>query len=101
MYLGVGRSVNVLEVAISMPDYDTTLTYIYDRTSGMLLESTSKTTQTLPEPTTSEYSYSITETNIFQSTTILPIPLEYLVLVIAIIVVVAVVLVLALRKPTR
>ncbi len=68
-YLGVERSVNILNVAVSTPDYNSTLTYVYDKLSGMLLDATSTTTtQAQPSPVTSTYSYSIIETNIFSST---------------------------------
>ncbi len=70
-YLGTSRSVNILNVAIFTPDYSTTLTYIYDKASGMLLEATSKTIQTASASVTSEYSYSIIETNIFNPTPLL------------------------------
>lgn len=69
-FLGVSRQVNVLNVAISTPDYNSTLTYVYDKNSGMLLYSASQTTTVAqPQPVTSEYSYSIVETNIFGSAT--------------------------------
>lgn len=65
-YLGTTRSVNILNVEISTPDYNSTLNYVYDKLSGMLLESTSTTTtQAQPQPVTSTYSYSIVQTNIF------------------------------------
>jgi hypothetical protein len=68
-YLGTTRSVNILNVTVSTPDYNSTLNYVYDKISGMLLESTSTTTtQAQPQPITSTYSYSIIETNIFGST---------------------------------
>jgi hypothetical protein len=68
-YLGTTRSVNILNVTVSTPDYNSTLNYVYDKLSGMLLESTSTTTtQAQPQPITSTYSYSIVETNIFGST---------------------------------
>ncbi len=67
-YLGTARSVNILNVTISTPDYNSTLNYVYDKASGMLLESSSTTvTQAQPEPVTSTYSYSIIATNIFGS----------------------------------
>ncbi|HTY75423.1 MAG TPA: hypothetical protein VMD05_07650 [Candidatus Nanoarchaeia archaeon] len=70
-FLGVSRSVNVLYVLVSTPDYNTSTSYVYDRASGMLLESTSQTiTQAQPTPVVSSYAYSIIETNIFGS----PIP---------------------------
>lgn len=88
-YLGASRSVNILNVTISTPDYNSTLTYVYDRLSGMLLESESKTTQAQPEPTTSTYSYSITETDIFGSTPIKNIPTEYMIATVVVVVVAA------------
>jgi len=104
-YLGFTRSVNVLDVTISTPDYNSTLTYVYDRASGMLLESSSQTTaQAEPEPVTSHYSSSITQTNIFNSTptgTTPGIPTEYIVIAaIAVIIIVAVAFLL-LRKSQR
>ncbi len=69
VYLGVSRSVNILNVTLSTENYNSTLTYVYDRASGLLLEQSSQTTQQAqPQPTTSAYSYSITETNLFGST---------------------------------
>ncbi len=73
-YLGVSRSVNILNIMLSTPDYNTTLTFIYDKISGMLLEAASETTQGQLQPTTSKYAYSITETNIFDSTSPTPTP---------------------------
>ena len=68
-YLGVSRTVNVLNVTVSTPDYNSTLNYVYDKLSGMLLESTSTTTtQAQPQPITSTISYSVIGTNIFGST---------------------------------
>ena len=68
-YLGATRSVNILNVTISTSDYNSTLNYVYDKASGMILESSSTTvTQAQPQPITSTYSYSIIATNIFSST---------------------------------
>jgi hypothetical protein len=68
-YLGVSRSVNILIATVSTSGYNSALTYIYDKISGILLESsTVTTTQAQPQPVTSTYSYSIIETNIFNST---------------------------------
>jgi hypothetical protein len=68
-YLGVSRTVNILDITLSTPDYNTSLSYVYDRTSGMLLESTTQTiTQAQPQPVRATISYSIIETNIFGST---------------------------------
>jgi hypothetical protein len=66
VYLGVSRTVNVLNVTVSTPDYNSTLNYVYDQASGMLLESTTQTTtQAQPQPITTIVSYSIIETNVF------------------------------------
>jgi hypothetical protein len=68
-YLGADRIVNILEASLSTPSYNATLTYVYDKASGMLLESTTQTiTQAEPEPVTTTISYSVIETNIFGST---------------------------------
>ena len=65
LYKGASRSVSILDVTIIIPDYITSLIYVYDTLSGMLLEATSETTtQSQNEPTTSKYSYSVVETNI-------------------------------------
>ncbi len=72
-YLGNTRSVNILNVMVSTPDYNSSINYVYDKLSGMLLESISTTiTQAQPQPITSTYSYSVIETNIFGSTTPTP-----------------------------
>jgi hypothetical protein len=61
--------VNILDASLSTPDYNATLTYVYDKASGMLLESTTQTvTQADPQPVTTTISYNIIETNIFGST---------------------------------
>jgi len=100
IYLGVSRSVNILAVTISTPDYSTSLTYVYDRSSGMLLESTVETTQTQPEPLTSTYSYSIIETNLFATSPISSILVTYIIAAIAIVIILAVAIVV-LRKRTK
>lgn len=131
VYFGFVRSVSILNVTLSTPDYNSTLTYVYDRQSGMLLEAESQITQAQPEPATSEYSYRIIATNIFDSTnpTLVPsqtltptptaptptpspslspqgLPLDFVVVVVAVavaIVVVAAVWVIlqGRKKPTR
>jgi hypothetical protein len=68
IYLGVSRSVNILNATIITPDYTTVLTFIYDRASGILLEAASVTTQNQSQSTPSEYSYIVIETNIFSTT---------------------------------
>jgi hypothetical protein len=91
-YLGSSRTVNILNVQISTPDYNSTLTYVYDKPSGMLLESSTQTTTASdPQPVTSSYSYSVIETNIFSSAqNPMSLKTEY---VIAIIIVLAIVIV--------
>jgi hypothetical protein len=65
-YLGTSRTVNILNVQIKTSDYNSTLTYVYDKLSGMILESSTQTiTQSQPTPVSSNYSYSIIGTNIF------------------------------------
>lgn len=67
-YLGISRTVNILDASLSTPDYNATLTYVYDKASGMLLESTTQTTtQADPQSVTTTISYSVIETNIFGS----------------------------------
>jgi len=68
-YLGTTRSVNILNLIVLSSDYNTTINYVYDQQSGMLLESSSTTvTQPQPQVITSMFSYSIIATNIFSST---------------------------------
>jgi hypothetical protein len=68
-YLGTTRSVNILNLIVLTSDYNTTINYVYDQQSGMLLESSSTTvTQAQPQVITSMFSYSIIATNIFGST---------------------------------
>ena len=96
VYLGLSRSVNILGTTVSTPDYSTSLTYIYDKASGILLESSVETTQNQPQTTTSQYSYSITETNIFASTPktpVLDLSTVFLIIVIAVIVIISAVII--------
>ena len=69
VYLGNSRTVNILDASISTPDYTTALNYVYDKSSGMLLESTTQTvTQDDSSPVTTAISYNIIDTNIFEAT---------------------------------
>jgi hypothetical protein len=106
-YLGVTRSFNMLSITISTPDYNSSLTYVYDKASGMLLESSSKTmAQGESGPVTSEYSYSITQTNIFSSTSTsstpnnptINIPTIYLIVIIILIVIILSAVLVLFRK---
>lgn len=104
IYLGVSRSVNILETTLSTPDYSTSLTYIYDKASGILLESSVETTQNQPQTITSQYSYSIIETNIFASTPktpVLDLSTLYLIVVIAVIAIIFAIIVLVSNRGKR
>jgi hypothetical protein len=100
-YLGYSRTVNILNVEISTSDYNSTLTYVYDKLSGMILESsTQTTTQSEPQPVISSYSYSIIETNIFNATST-PFNfqlIQYPVFAIVLILVIVAIVILLLRK---
>jgi hypothetical protein len=103
MYLGVSRAVNILDASLSTPDYNITQTYVYDKASGMLLESTTQTTtQALPQPVVTTISYSVIETNIFSSTNPSPsvpeFPITIAGVVIVVIVCVAAALILFKKK---
>ena len=75
IFLGVTRSVNVLDVDILTESYNTTTSYVYDQVSGMLLQTISQTTtQAQPQPVKSTYAYTIIETNIFGLPTPSPTP---------------------------
>jgi hypothetical protein len=105
IYFGFTRLVNILNVEINTTDYNSTLTYVYDKLSGMLLESsTQTTTQSEPQPVISSYSYSIIETNIFNSTqnpspSVPEFPILTLGVVVIGLMVVSTVLILVKRKP--
>lgn len=101
VYLGVSRNVNILETTVSTPDYSTSLTYIYDRSSGILLESTVETVQNQPQQSTSKYSYSITETNLFGQTPSIGLPLVFVIAVVAVIAVLVIAVGLVLSRRTR
>lgn len=105
-YLGVVRSVNILDVTVSTPTYNSTLNYVYDKLSGMLLEaSSSTTTEAEPSPITSTYSYNIIETNIFVSTgptpTVPEFPSKIIVFTLATILIIASSTIILLRKGTK
>jgi len=105
-YLGVERSVNILNVAVLTSDYNSTLNYVYEKLSGMLLEATSTTTtQAQPSPVTSTYSYSVIETNIFASTGPSPTVPEFsgkiLAFALVIVLIIAAGTIVLLRKRTK
>ncbi len=73
-FLGTRRTVNILNPTVTTPDYTTSFTFVYDRASGILLEATSITIQNQSQSTPSEYSYIITQTNIFGTSPNTPTP---------------------------
>jgi hypothetical protein len=103
-YLGTSRTVNVLNPTIITPDYTTTFTFVYDRASGILLEATSITIQNQATSTPSEYSYIITQTNIFEATQTTPTPSpsipEYSSFTIAVVAILATLLAALLKRKT-
>ncbi len=104
VYRDVTRIVNILNVTIFTSYYNSTLTYAYDRTSGMLLESFSQTTtQFQPQPVTSTYSYSVIETNIFGFSVPSPTVPEFTspMVILALVTVLAVVAVIVFKKNFR
>ena len=103
VYLGVSRTVNILETTVSTPDYSTSLTYVYDKQSGVLLESTVNTVQNQPQQSTSSYFYRIVETNVFGHSPLIGWPLVFILIAVAIALalVIVVVLVLSGRKKYR
>jgi hypothetical protein len=103
-YLDTTRSVNILNVTVSTPDYTTTQNYVYDKLSGMLLEASSTTvTQLQPQTVTSMYSYSVTATNTFGSTNPTPTVPEFSsqILVLALAIVVVAIAIIITRKRTK
>jgi hypothetical protein len=104
-YLSVSRTVNILDASLSTPDYNATLTYVYDKASGMLLESsTQTTTQAQPQPVVTTISYSIVETNIFGTTNPSPSVPEFPAVIVGLVIVVMIgvvaVSILIKKRPT-
>lgn len=101
-YFGVTRTVNVLDASISTPDYNTSVTYVYDKASGMLLESnTETTTQADTQSITTTVSYIIVETNIFSSSSspsVPELPIDAWATIVVIITVIATAFILLLKK---
>lgn len=103
-YMGDLRSVNTVSSSVTTPDFTTTTTFIYDKISGILVEAESETTETQSSATTSMYSYSIAETNIFGTPTHptqpqdIGMPVEYLPIVVVVVAIVVFVAVMVFRK---
>jgi len=103
-YLGVSRSVNVVSYEYTDADagYTISETYVYDQASGILLEMEGETSGAY----VSEYSYSITFTDIFEEPEPTPtptpsegVPVEYIYVgVIVVVIVIVVIAVVALKK---
>lgn len=71
-YLGVNRSVNIINLTISMGSFgNQTVFEIFDKVSGMLLEIRLLTISTYP-PTSIKISFSVIDTNIFAVQTTIP-----------------------------
>jgi hypothetical protein len=106
-YLSVSRTVTILDLTIPAPEYNTSLSYVYDRASGMLLESTTQTTtQADPQPIVTSISYNIIETNIFGSTptsspSVPEFPLTILgVMILTVLIIVAASLIILKKRPS-
>jgi hypothetical protein len=101
-YFGETRTVNVLDASISTPDYNTSVTYVYDKASGMLLESnTETTTQADTQSITTTVSYIIVDTNIFSlspSPSVPEFPIDAAATIVVIITVIATAFILLLKK---
>jgi hypothetical protein len=104
-YLGFPRAVNLLTLTIFTSDYNTTISYVYDKQTGMLFEASNQlVTQSQPQPISSGYSYSAIETNIFNATpsptptTNFPIQTAVIIIAVIFAAIVVVLLVLFRRK---
>jgi hypothetical protein len=90
-YLGVGRSVNIVNTTSSTADYNMSLLVVLDKASGFMLEMEIETTQNKPAPTTSKTSNIVVETNIFASpspeATIIGLPADYFYAIAAIVII--------------
>ena len=107
-YLGVSRTVNILETTYSDADYDNHWVIVYDKACGIMLEQEFERTDKTPtaEIPYTKQSMSVSETNIFDDT--LPsggeaLTLEYGFIALAAVIVVLVVLavVVFLRKRSK
>lgn len=102
-YLGVSRSVNVVSYEYTDADagYTISETYVYDQASGILLEMEGETSGAY----VSEYSHSITFTDVFEEPEPTPtpeptegIPIEYIYVAVIVVVIVIVVIAIVLKK---
>ena len=107
-YLGVSRTVNILETMYSDNNYDTHWVIAYDKASGILLEQELERTDktATPESLYLKESMSVSETNIFDDISLTgseTLPLEYVFIAVAAVIAVLVVLAAAvfLRKRSK
>jgi hypothetical protein len=64
-YVGVSRSVNMLNISLSATGYTATLIVVWDKTSGMMLEMETSTIMDAPTQQTVKLSLNAVDTNIF------------------------------------
>ena len=102
-YLGISRSVNVVNYVVSGEGFTSNQTIVYDKVSGILLDSYTELTYTPGPSPTSPYSHSIVDTNIFESEppTSEGIQVEYLYAGVAVAIIIVVVAVIALKKRSK
>jgi hypothetical protein len=92
-YLGVSRLVNVLNYTYNNDTLTRVFTYFFDQESGMLLEVKGLSIEN-PNSVTRQFSYIVTETNIFGQI----LPIEYIYIIAAITISVIVILAVAVKK---
>ncbi len=102
-YIGIGRTVNVLNYTKTTENSTDTLTYFYDRESGMLMEVYGKSVATQPSAVTKEFSFSVIDTNIFGLfAPILGIPaLYFYIIVVALVIAVVAIAVFSRRRRSK
>jgi hypothetical protein len=105
-YLGVSREVNIIETTYDDPNYANHWTLVYDKISGIMLESEIEYTQKSTTPTTTTTSYSVTETNIFGGSTstssgTIPVVFLYVAVVAIIVIVIVAVGILMLKRRAK
>jgi hypothetical protein len=100
-YMSINRSVNILNMTMSMTGISYKQIVIYDKASGIALEIEMSTTITMPTPQTMKISYNVVDTNIFAAGAG-GWPIEYtiyiVITVIAVIVVIAAIVFSRIRK---
>jgi hypothetical protein len=102
-YLGVSRSVNIINYTFYGEGYTISENYVYDKTSGIMLEMEG---EAVVGEITQTYSSSITVTNVFEAPTPTPtptegVPVEYIYIGVIVVVIVIVVIAIALKKRSK